>query len=139
MIAYQFQTIHTLEARSNMLLEVTQTHFKLTDPQVFQMIQGLLKPTVEILASKGIVYEELRGVLVPSRDRHDRALVFNYNKFDTGRHGRAVVHRLLPLLRANSSHSLLFGDWLHGGDEGQSLELGRAHLLAASATVAHVS
>lgn len=112
--SYQFQTIHTLEARSNMLLEGTTRHFKLNDPQVFQMIQGLLNPTVEILASKGIVYEELRRVLVPSRDRHDRGLVFNYNKFDTGDYGRDVVDRLMPLLRRDSSHSLLFGDWLNG-------------------------
>jgi hypothetical protein len=111
--AYQFQTIHTLEARSNMLLEVTQKYFKLTDPQVFQMIQGLLQPAVELLASKGIRYEELRNVLVPSRDHHDRALAFNYTKFDTGFYGKDVVHRLLPLLRPNSSHSLLFGDWIH--------------------------
>ncbi len=111
---YQFQTIHTLEARSNMLLEGTTRHFKLNDPQVFQMVQGLLNPTVEILASKGIAYEELRRVLVPSRDRHDRALVFNYNKFDTGDYGRDVVDRLMPMLRRDSSHSLLFGDWLNG-------------------------
>jgi hypothetical protein len=114
MASYQFQTIHTLEARSNTLLEGTQQHFNLSDPQVFHMIQGLLQPTIEILASKGIVYEELRRVLVPSRDRHDRALVFNYSKFDTGMYGRDVVHKLLPQLRPNSSHSLLFGDWLHG-------------------------
>jgi hypothetical protein len=114
MIPYQFQTIHTLEARSNMLLEGTQRHFKLTDPQVFQMIQGLLQPTVEILASKGISYERLRSVLVPSRDRHDGALVFNYNRFDTGDYGSDVVDRLMPLLRRDSSHSLLFGDWLNG-------------------------
>ena len=111
--SYQFQTIHTLEARSNLLLEVTQKHFKLADPQVFRMIQGLFQPTVEILASKGVVYEELRNVLVPSRKRHDRALVFNYTKFDTGMYGKDVVHRLMPLLRRDSSHSLLFGDWLH--------------------------
>jgi hypothetical protein len=114
MIPYQFQTIHTLEARNNMLLEVTQQHFKLSDPQVFQMIQGVLQPTVDILASKGIVYEKLRSVLVPSRDRHDRALVFNYNNFDTGLYGQDVVHRLMPMLRRDSSHSLLFGDWLNG-------------------------
>jgi hypothetical protein len=95
-VPYQFQTIHTLEARSNALLEVTQEHFKLTNPQVFQMIQGLLKPTIDILASKGVVYDQLRPVLVPSRDRHDRALVFNYNKFDTGDYGSDVVHRLIP-------------------------------------------
>jgi hypothetical protein len=113
-VSYQFQTIHTLEARSNALLEVTQEHFKLTDPQVFQMIQGLLKPTIDILAGKGVVYDELRSVLVPSRDRHDRAVVFNYNKFDTGDYGSDVVHRLMPMLRQDSSHSLLFGDWLNG-------------------------
>jgi hypothetical protein len=125
--AYQFQTIHTLEARSNMLLEGTQKHFKLTDPQVFQMIQGFLQPAVELLARKGIRYEELRNVLVPSRDHHDRALVFNYAKFDTGMYGQDVVHRLLPLLRPNSSHSFLFGDWIHSerplvGEFGRWLE-----------------
>jgi hypothetical protein len=113
-VAYDFRTIHTLEARSNVLLEVTQRRFKLTDPQVFQMIQGLLQPTVDILARKGILYENLRNVLVPSRHQHDRALVFNYTKFDTGMYGQDVVHRLMPLLRRDSSHSLLFGDWLNG-------------------------
>jgi hypothetical protein len=112
--SYQFQTIHTLEARSNALLEATQKRFKLSDPQVFHMIQGLLRPTIEILAGKEIVYEELRGVLVPSRDRHDRALVFNYNKFDTGMYGQDVVHKLLSVVRPNGSHSFLFGDWLNG-------------------------
>src|SRR5579862_6738371 len=73
MNSFSFQTIHTLEARSNMLLEVPQQHLKLTDPEVFQMIQGLLKSTVEILVGKGVVYEELRGVVVPIRDLHDRA------------------------------------------------------------------
>ena len=65
-VPYQFQTIHTLEARSNALLEVTQEHFKLTNPQVFQMIQGLLKPTIDILArARGVVYDELRPVPDP--------------------------------------------------------------------------
>src|ERR1700722_5482102 len=113
MTLYPFQIIHTLEARSNALLEVTAKHFRLSDPQIFNMIQGLLQPTVAILASKGIVYEELRHVLVPSRKKHDRALVFNYNKFDTGDYGSDVINRLMPLLRRDSSHSLLFGDWLH--------------------------
>ena len=73
---------------------------------------------------KGILYEELRNVLVPSRDRHDRALVFNYTKFDTGMYGRDVVHKLLPLLRPNSSHSFLFGDWVHS-ERPQAGEFGR--------------
>jgi hypothetical protein len=62
---------------------------------------------------EGIAYEDLRRVLVPSRNRHDRALVFNYTKFNTSMYGQDVVHRLLPLLRPNSSHSFLFGDWIH--------------------------
>lgn len=137
MVPYQFQTIHTLEARSNMLLEVTRQHFKLNDPQVFQMIQGLLNPAVEILASKGIVYEELRRVLVPSRDRHDRALVFNYTQFDTGMYGRDVVHRLLPQLRADSSHSFLFGDWLHDGVFGEWIEMSPGALGTVNIELAH--
>jgi hypothetical protein len=123
LVAYQFQTIHTLEARSNLLLEVTQSHFKLSDPQVFKMIQGLFEPMVQILASKGIKYEALRRSLTPSTDHYDRALVFNYTKFDTGLYGRDVVHRLLPVLRKDSSHSLLFGDWLRDGVFSEWLEM----------------
>jgi hypothetical protein len=114
MSAFEFQTIHTLEARSNVLLEVMQRHFNVSDPQVFNLIQCLVRPCIEILAKKGVVYEELRRVLVPSRDRHDRALVFNYTQFDTGMYGQDVVHRLMPLLRREASHSFLFGDWLNG-------------------------
>lgn len=73
MVSFQFQTIHTLEARSNVLLEAMTQHLNLTDPQVFQMIQGMLVPTVQILANKGIIYKDLRRVLVPSRDRHSLA------------------------------------------------------------------
>lgn len=141
-VAYQFQTIHTLEARSNVLLEVTQKNFKLTDPQVFQMIQGLLQPAVDILASKGIKYEELRNVLVPGRDNHDRALVFNYTKFDTAAYGRDVVHTLLPLLRPNSSHSFLFGDWIHSkrppaGEFGKWLEASLGAVGSVNLDLAH--
>ena len=142
MIPYPFQTIHTLEARSNALLEVTTKHFQLNDPQIFQMIQGLLQPTVEILASKGIVYEDLRNVLVPSRKKHDRALVFNYNKFDTGDYGRDVIDRLMPLLRRDSSHSFLFGDWLHekrarAGAFGKWLEISPGAIGTINLELAH--
>jgi len=50
--------------------------------------------------------------------------VFNYTKFDTGMYGRDVVHKLLPLLRLNSSHSFLFGDWVHS-ERPQAGEFGR--------------
>jgi hypothetical protein len=73
-----------------------------------------LNPSRNLTDRNGIAIKK-RGHahLVPSRDRHDRALVFNYNKFDTGDYGSDVVHRLMPMLREDSSHSLLFGDWLH--------------------------
>lgn len=114
MSRHQFQTIFTLEARSNGLLQGTQQHFKLSDRQVFEMIQGMFRQTTEILARKNIDYPTLRRALVPNSQRNERALVFNYTKFDAMAYGREVIHLLMPHLRRESTHSVLCGDWLHG-------------------------
>jgi hypothetical protein len=68
-----------------------------------------------MLTSKRIKYTDLRRALVPSIDRHERALVFDYTRFDTLMYGRDVIHKLLPHLRPESTHSVLCGDWLRDG------------------------
>jgi hypothetical protein len=115
MSSYPFDTIFTLEARSNLFLEVTARHFNLCDEAVFDLIQARFFETTQILASKKVDYQKLRRALVPSIDRNERALVFDYTRFNVRLYGREVIHSLLQHLGRESTHSLLAGEWLGNG------------------------
>lgn len=56
MAAYKFDEILTLEARSNILLDVITTHFKLDNKQVFADISSSLQMLKKALLSKNIKY-----------------------------------------------------------------------------------
>jgi len=109
----QFDVIYTLEARSHMLLEVVAEHFKLTDAQMFREIQNDHKTLVQVLASKGIKYADLKNALVPTTDRNERAYLFNWNAVGEANYGRVIVERALPAFDPHSTHSVLLGDWIY--------------------------
>lgn len=113
MTALPFNTIFTLEARSHILLEVMAEHFKMTDAQVFRDIQNSRRELVQVLASKGIQYKDLRGALTPSTNRNERAYLFNWSKVDAANYGRVIIEHALPAFDPRSSHSVLLGDWLY--------------------------
>jgi len=123
MTGYPFDTIFTLDARSNIFLEVTAAHHSLVDAEVFDLIQTQFRMTTEILASKKIQYGQLRRALVPSIEFHERALVFDYTRFNSALYGREVIHALLPVLRRDATHSVLAGDWVGDGLFGDWLEM----------------
>lgn len=113
-LSTSFDTIFTLEARSNVLLEVITDHFNLSDQHVFNEIQGLFRWLRTLLASKGIEYSKLKGALVPNTGRrHERAFVFDWSKATSGAYGPEAVHAILPVLDAHSTQSVLCGDWLN--------------------------
>ncbi len=117
-----FDTIFTLEARSNVLLEVMRDYFNLSDQHVFNEIQGLFRRLRTLLASKGIEYGKLKGALVPNTgSRHERAFVFDWSKATSGLYGPEAVHAILPVLDPRSTHSVLCGDWLDKADFGEML------------------
>jgi hypothetical protein len=111
--ALPFDTIFTLEARSHMLLEVMAEHFKMTDAQVFQDIQNSHRELVQVLASKGIQYKDLRNALIPTINRNENAYLFNRSNIDVANYGQAIIEHALPAFDPRSSHSVLLGDWLH--------------------------
>jgi len=111
--ALPFNTIFTLEARSHVLLEVMAEHFKMTDEQVFRGIQNSHRELVQVLASKGIKYKDLRNALIPTANRNERAYLFNWSKVDAANYGRVIIEHALPVFDPRSSHSVLLGDWLY--------------------------
>jgi hypothetical protein len=111
MSAYTFDVIFTVEARSNVFLEVMAEHFRLSESRVFAEIQNSLRELRAILDAKGVAYADLKHALVPSIHNTERAFVFDWTKFEVAGYGREVMHRLLPLLNRNSTQSVLCGDW----------------------------
>lgn len=116
MTALPFNTIFTLEARSHMLLEVAAAQFKMTDEQVFRDIQGAHRELIQVLSSKGIEYQDLRNVLVPTSNRNERAYLFNWEKVQAADYGRVIVEHVLPAFDPRASHSVLLGDWTYNGE-----------------------
>jgi hypothetical protein len=112
MSAPPFDTILTLEARSNILLEVITEYFNLTESQVFHEIRSNASRLRQLLRRKGIEYLDLQHALVPTTDRADRAFLFDWTKFSDAWYGGQVMHCLLPALDKRSLRSILAGDWI---------------------------
>jgi hypothetical protein len=110
-MAYDFDVIYTLEARSNFMLDVITTRYGLSEKRVFDEIQTAIAQLRTTLDSKGVQYADLKRALVPNVDRDERAFVFDWAKFSTNWYGREVLNLMLPLLEKSSSRSVLMGDW----------------------------
>lgn len=121
-------TVHTIDSRGNVMLEVLQDHFELNNEQVRHEIVESVKAVMAALHSRGVEYAELRSALTPQANRREIALLFDTLRIPEDWYGYEVHKSLLPLLGPRSSHSVLEGDLL-GSDEHQlwiraSLEAG---------------
>jgi hypothetical protein len=116
-------TVHTLDGRNNVMLEVMRDHFKLPPERMHREIQGIVHATSALLAKKGVDYGALQ------EDRHEAALLFNINFKATGSYSYPVHQRLLGLFNRQSSHAVLHGDVTdeHGWEafEGANRDLAR--------------
>ncbi len=108
-------TIFTLNARDNIMLEVMRDQFKLTNPVVRRMIQGMHTETQRILASKGIAYTNLRSGLAPRVDCNEVGFIFDSQCIQSAWYGYEVARAYLPLLDKRTTQSVLCGDLL--GDD----------------------
>ena len=108
----EVRSVHTLNARGNVLLEVTRDYLKIPPQAMFREIQYLRRSTEEALALKGIKYADLKTALVPDRQRKEMALVFDRNAIEDNWYGLPVFRRILPLFERNSNHSVLVGDYI---------------------------
>lgn len=99
--------IHTVNARGNIMLEVVRDYFGVSPQRMRVEIQGMLKRTVTLLASKGVQYSELKNALTPQPDRREVALIFDTQSMTESWYGLPIHRRVLPLLHRKSSRSVL--------------------------------
>jgi hypothetical protein len=111
------ETIFTINARGNCLLEVTADYFKLSSEQIFNEINGAFQKVVDVLKKKGVNYNELKSCLTPSTDRCEIIFVFNTEQISSSCYGDEIFERIIPLFDRRSSHSVLCGDYIDVGKE----------------------
>ena len=105
-------TIYTLDARNNVLLEVVSNMFNLSNESMEYEINLLFHDFLDVLCSKGIRYKDLRTCLVPSLKKKEIILVFDSSQILSSWYGNAVFEKVLPLLNKKTSHSVLVGDYV---------------------------
>lgn len=104
--------VHTLNARGNIMLEMTRDEFQISPQNMQSQIQWMLDRTVAILASKGIRYSELKNALTPQQDRREIVLIFDTLNMTESWYGLPIYTRVLPLLDRRSSRRVLAGDYI---------------------------
>ncbi|WP_316356887.1 hypothetical protein [Devosia sp.] len=114
------KSIHTLNARGNIFLEVVRDQFDLKPHHMFRQIASLRQTVEDVLAPKGISYDELRTALTPDRKKREIALIFDSNVIG-GWYGHEVGDRIMPLFHKKSSHSVLAGEYIDVGAADQKL------------------
>jgi hypothetical protein len=105
-----FRTLHTLEARGNILLEVVKDRFGAGDSAMRRLIWRTAAELTHMLERRGVRYSELKPALVPQITKSEVALFFDRASIESAAYGWQVHARILPLLNLASSHSTLHGD-----------------------------
>jgi hypothetical protein len=105
-----FRTIHTLEARGNILLEIVRDRSRASDSAMRRLIWRAADELTQILTQRGISYAELKSALVPQIDKAEIALLFDRASIESAAYGWQVHARVVPLLMPTGRHSVLHGD-----------------------------
>jgi hypothetical protein len=106
------KSLHTLNARGHVMLEVMRDYFNLSPERMLREIQGLRRTAEDALARKEISYDRLKSALVPDRKRREVAFVFDSKAIESSSYGYDVFERMIPLFDKKSNHSVLDGDYL---------------------------
>jgi hypothetical protein len=105
-------SIHTINARDNIMLEVMRSYFSVSSTGMHREIRRMAAETVRLLAEKGIDYKKLQKALVPQPGRREIALIFDTLGMTESFYALPIHERLLPALHRKSSRSILHGDYI---------------------------
>ncbi|HDV8352639.1 TPA: hypothetical protein RKT01_004470 [Burkholderia vietnamiensis] len=131
-------SIHTLNARGNMLLPVMKQHFSWTDARTFHEIQRFHQDCIQILKGKKINYADLRAALTPQQAKHEAAFLFDEKRCASQLiPGVEVADALFKLLDPKTTHSILAGELRDDKDELARPLLAEASVIATDLNFQH--
>ncbi|KGD37164.1 hypothetical protein DP44_1427 [Burkholderia pseudomallei] len=111
-------SIHTLNARGNVLLPVIRKHYGWTDSRTFHEIQRFHIDFLTILRAKGVDYSSLRSALTPQPTKHEAAFLFDEHRCEnTFVPGVECADALFKALDRKTTHSILGGELVDDRDE----------------------
>ncbi|WP_166351016.1 hypothetical protein [Phytoactinopolyspora limicola] len=106
---------HALNARDNTLLPWIFFELAGSDPAVFQRtMQAEARQIRDLLASRGVHYEDLRSALVPTTNGVQAVFLYDWLDEPSWNYAVAFSRDYLPCLRGDLRTSMLHGD-LHNG------------------------
>lgn len=109
---FEFEIIHTLEARSSFHFEFCKDHLGFDEGRLHREIVGCYEMLKRQLEYKKIIYSDLKSALIPQTRKQETAFMFDYTKFESGFYGMEVMNMLLPNLDKSGTRSILYGDWV---------------------------
>lgn len=131
-------SIHTLNARGNVMLPVLRKHYDWSDERTFQEIQHFHRDFLEILRLKGIDYASLRSSLTPQPTKHEAAFLFDEQRCDNRTiPGVECADALFSALDRNTTHSILGGELIDDRDEIARALLHRSAVVAKDLDFSH--
>lgn len=115
---YDMPSIHSLNARGNVLLPVMRECLSLSDARTFAEIQNFHGECVGILKAKGIDYALLRTALTPQPTKHEAAFLFDTHLCaQSFAPGVECAEALFCALDAQTTHSILGGELFGSSDQ----------------------
>ena len=106
--------IYTLNTNGYLLYPVAKTSLKLSDREVYDMINSEFLTMVNRLDEKGVDYDKLKRALIPNQDKDNNEVcfVFDSNLTDSDWYGYKIFSKLIPLMDKKSTYSILAGDYI---------------------------
>lgn len=131
-------SIHTLNARGNVMLQALREYCSWSDARTFREIQAFHRDCLKILKIKGIRYEALRSALAPQPTKQEAAFLFDEHRCDPERiAGVDAADALFKLLPPNTTHSVLGGELKDDADEIARRLLGETAVIAKDLAFKH--
>lgn len=131
-------SIHTLNARGNVLLPVLRDHYSWSDARTFREVQRCHADCLGILQAKGIDYASLRSALTPQQIKQEAAFLFDEQRCrDTVLPGVECAEAVFSALDRKTTHSILGGELIDDNDEIARKLLGHSAVIAKDLNFKH--
>jgi hypothetical protein len=106
--------IYTFDNSGYIGYSLIKKSFNMSDEDIYDTISEDFNLLLRRLEMKGIVYDGLKGALIPNQDKdmYETCLIIDRTQVPSSGYGRFVFGELIPLMDDKSTYSILHGDYV---------------------------